>query len=501
MQLTINLEFPFGRFHGREFPPSPTRLFQALIAGTHRGIYERQNGEARDKAITWLEKLPPPTIESHQFTESGKGTINYVPNNDNSFAHNKTAKSLRAFVLIEEGNAIRYTWQFPNTEENQAHAEAVCKMARLVTHLGHGQDVVFARGEVVEDDAGVQSGDERRTVFYPKERAGGGWTVPGAGALAVYKQRYEAFLETGSAHNVSLLNVVRQVEYVPDGAIDLTCPYALFEIRRLDDDNRFYSFDGRDLRQPAAMVRHAAVEIFYPSDGDERKDKKAARFKKTYGEDLILRKILGHDPNARNEKRSVNAPHLAFLPLPHLVPPHPSGRIHRVVLAGFGFEGETEQALFEDVAKSLNGAEIKNNGQAIARLIRIEKSDRKFEFFNRFCGASARVWRSTTPIVLNGFNRRGRTPEQLLCRALNQIGIETKAIESVATFRAPIIANTFRPMDYRINENDYLKQNPRYHAEIFFKRSVRGCLVVGRGRHAGFGLMMPVTKHAHDERA
>ncbi|HEX8734144.1 MAG TPA: type I-U CRISPR-associated protein Csb2 [Pyrinomonadaceae bacterium] len=488
MQLIIKLKFPFGRFHGREFPPSPSRLFQALIAASHRGVYERQNVATRDGAIVWLEKLLPPLIESHQFSESGKGVINYVPNNDNSFAHNKTAKSLQAFVALEESSTIRYIWQFSDTQEDYRNAKVICKMARLVTYLGHGQDTVFVRGEISENETlETENPDRKRVIFRPQEKAGGDWTAPKMGALAVYRKRYKNFLQTGNAHNISLLNVTRQVDYVPDDTIDLTCPYALFEIRRLDDEERFYSFDGRDLRQPGAMVRHAAVEIFYPSDGNERKIKKAVRFKRTYGEDLILRKILGHELNSQGEKKAVNAPHLAFLSLPNLFP---DGRVRRVLLAGFGFDA-TEEELFADTAKNLNGAEIKDNGQPIARLIRIEESeDDKFKFFNQFYGVSAKVWRSATPIVLSGFNRRGRKPEQLLYRALNQIGIETEAIESVAVFRAPIVPKTFRPMDYQVA--DYLNENPRYHAEIIFKRPVRGILVIGRGRHSGFGLMMPI---------
>lgn len=491
MQLTISLNFPFGRFHGREFPPSPSRLFQALIAGSHRGIYERQNTESRNRALEWLESLVPPMIGACSSVLGGKGITNFVPNNDNGqnkipWNHKKSAeKPLRAFVLLDN-TTIYYRWQFYDTEENRRNAEVICKMARLITHLGHGQDTVFAQGEISEDDAAeAENTDGRRVVFRPKEKAGGDWTAPKAGALAVYRKRYENFLRTGNAHNISLLNVTRQIDYVRDDAIDLTCPYALFEIRRLDDEERFYSFDGRDLRQPAAMVRHATVDIFYPPEQDERKIKKAARFKKTYGEDLILRKILGHEPNVKGEKKSVNAPHLAFLPLPNLFP---DGRIRRVLLAGFGFD-ESERELFDDTAKNLNGAEIKNNGQAIARLIRVEnyEGDR---FFNRIYDKSAKTWRSVTPIILSGFNRRGRKPEHLLYRALRQIEIEPEAIESVAVFRAPIVPKTFRPMDYRVND-DYLKQFPRYHAEIYFKRPIRGCLVVGKGRHAGFGLMMP----------
>lgn len=513
MQLTINLNFPFGRFHGREFPPSPTRFFQALIAGTNRGIYEKQNEGVRNAAFEWLEKLAPPTIITCRFTESGKGTNNFVPNNDNGrepnkynqtarfpWLHEKSAtKSMQAFVFHEE-NAIRFVWDFSDDAENKRNAEVICKMARLVTHLGHGQDAVFARGEIVENNVvETEKADESRIVFRPKLHDGGEWTVPTAGALASYRRRYQRFLETGNSHTARA--AVRQVEYVSDETIDLSCPYALFEIQRLDADEKFYDFDGRKLRKCAATVRHEANKIFYPlKKTSERDIKKADNFRNFYTEDLILRKVLGHKPSAGEERnQSVNEQHLAFLPLPHLYPPHPSGDIHRVLLAGFGFS-ESEEDLFNDVAGNLNGAELKDiekrkpneeEGEPIARLIKIENHyDNKF--FNQFYSESARVWRSVTPVVLSGFNRRGRKPEQLLYRALNQIGIETDAIESVAVFRSPIVPKTFRPMDYKIAPNDYLNESPRYHAEIIFKRPVRGVLVVGRGRHAGFGLMMPV---------
>lgn len=493
MQLIINLNFPFGRFHGREFPPSPSRLFQSLIAGSHRGIYELQNAEVRDNALVWLEQLSPPLIESSVQISSGIGSTNYVPNNDNSFSHNRTAKSLQAFVLHEK-NVIRFVWTFSDDTENRRSAEVICKMARLVTHLGHGQDLVFARGEIVE---GVVFASEQSMVFRPKMRDGGNWTSPAKGALASYKKRYQEFLQTGNSHTINA--AVRQVEYVSDDTLDLICPYALFEIQRLEDE-RFYDFDGEKLRKCAAMVRHEAVQIFYPSKkAHERKIEKANRFKKFYTEDLVLRKILGHKSTPNNEKnQSVNEPHLAFIPLPHLYPPHPSGDIHRVILAGFGFD-ESEQDLFNDVIRNLNGVELKDiekrkpneeEGEPIARLIKIENHyDDKF--FNQFYGNSAKVWRSVTPIILSGFTRRGRKPEHLIYRALNQIGIENDAIESVAVFRRPLVPKTFRAVDYKIAENDYLSESPRYHAEIIFKRPVRGVLVVGRGRHAGFGLMMP----------
>lgn len=491
MRLILNVTFPFGRFHGREFPPSPSRLFQALIAGSHRGVYIRQNAEARDRALEWLENIAPPIIETYKAGMFGADVTNYVPNNDNSFAHNKTAKSMRAFVLGEEG-VLRYIWQFPDSGQSKANAEVVCAMARLVTHLGHGQDAVFVRGEIFDDGYATEAPIGAWVVFQPKEQKGGGWNVPRAGALVAYKKRYETFLKTGNSHTVNV--PLRQVMYVTDDTLDLGCPYALFEMRDLLDADRLFKggFDGRDLRQPAGMVRHAVMEFF--------ESVKGKRFKAHYGEELISRKVYGHEPQAEGEQsKPAGHPHLAFVPLPGLYPPQPDGRIRRILLAGFGFESETDRELFADIAGNLNGAEIKDNGEPVARLVRVEEGEENWKFLDQFCGRSSRVWRSVTPIILTGFNRRGRKPEQLLYRALNQIGIDNAAIESVAVYRGPLVPKTFRPMDYRLGGR--LNENPRYHGEVIFKRPVSGCLIIGRGRHAGFGLMMPLAKHEHDETA
>ena len=79
MKLHITVHFLCGRYHGRnrkkmleDFPPSPMRLFQALIAASHRGSYGRRNAEARDNALRWLENLAPPIIVADETVTSGK---------------------------------------------------------------------------------------------------------------------------------------------------------------------------------------------------------------------------------------------------------------------------------------------------------------------------------------------------------------------------------------------------------------------------------------------
>ena len=99
MILELEVTFIGGRFRGEawEWPPSPTRLFQALIAATHYGANGLFHQAARDAALRWLEQLPPPTIASVPASYGADHVENYVPNNDDELgvnAHVRTAKSL-----------------------------------------------------------------------------------------------------------------------------------------------------------------------------------------------------------------------------------------------------------------------------------------------------------------------------------------------------------------------------------------------------------------------
>jgi CRISPR-associated protein Csb2 len=115
-----------------------------------------------------------------------------------------------------------------------------------------------------------------------------------------------------------------------------------------------------------------------------------------------------------------------------------------------------------------------------------------------FTNRAYRVWRTVTPIILTGFMRRGRGAEPLIVRALQQAGVQQSDINSVAAFSGPIVPKTVRALDYKIEKSSYLAETPRYHAEVIFNRPVKGALVVGRGRHYGFGLMMPCLENPAD---
>ena len=84
--LLIAVRFHEGRYHGdadrvdaaQSWPPSPARLFQALVAGAARGAELPADDHA---ALVWLEGLDAPRIAAPP-AWSGRGARHFVPNND-----------------------------------------------------------------------------------------------------------------------------------------------------------------------------------------------------------------------------------------------------------------------------------------------------------------------------------------------------------------------------------------------------------------------------------
>jgi CRISPR-associated protein Csb2 len=94
--LLIEVRWPDGRFHGVregdargrgaepmivEWPPSPFRLFQALIAGAYGGRWATEDRAEKDAVFRWLECLNAPRIWAPPLKTLRPVTY-YVPNND-----------------------------------------------------------------------------------------------------------------------------------------------------------------------------------------------------------------------------------------------------------------------------------------------------------------------------------------------------------------------------------------------------------------------------------
>src|SRR5215470_17397111 len=85
--LCISVTFLDPLFHCKrdndvpEWPPSPMRLFQALIAGARAGCHNDEWSEAKAEAFRWLASCQPPLIIAPESRLAHSYSL-YVPNND-----------------------------------------------------------------------------------------------------------------------------------------------------------------------------------------------------------------------------------------------------------------------------------------------------------------------------------------------------------------------------------------------------------------------------------
>ena len=65
-RLRITVDWPEGRYHGVEWPPSPWRVYQALVAGS---AMERRRAPELEAALRHLEALPAPVVTAPRAAE------------------------------------------------------------------------------------------------------------------------------------------------------------------------------------------------------------------------------------------------------------------------------------------------------------------------------------------------------------------------------------------------------------------------------------------------
>src|ERR1039458_3115582 len=78
--LHLVVRFLTDRYHGSDWPPSPARLYQALVAGAKTGAPGKQWSVRHQAALEWFERLGPPEIFARP-SLAGKQFTLFVPNN------------------------------------------------------------------------------------------------------------------------------------------------------------------------------------------------------------------------------------------------------------------------------------------------------------------------------------------------------------------------------------------------------------------------------------
>ncbi len=489
-RLCLTITFLDPRFHGRrnggepEWPPSPLRLYQAIVAAA--AAPTGRIGQL-DAALRWLEKLPPPTILA-PVARTGEPYRLSVPNNamdlvakawakgnydgsgDANPATHRTMKMVRPTHLMG-GDQIRYLWKLPDpmSRDDKEHAEFIRLAVRSVVALGWGVDLVVGNGELLPNDLLENQSELTLERWQPgMSHAGVSLRTPTTGTLDALIRRHESFqnrITDAGFIPVPPLGTFSIVGY--RRATDpLSRPYAAFALRRLDDPSRWYALRQERAICVAGMLRHVAWEAAKADLGEWRDEKWSEQF------------VAGHGPRDRKE----SFPRFSYLPLPTLGSRHADGMIRRVLMAEpFGGDG----ASVRWAQLRLGGAVLREEGTGrdLALLQPLSESDGVLGCYTR----PARIWQSITPVILPGFDdRKPARRERMLRQCFKDAGVDLSAVESFEARSASFIPASIGMQGYK--RPKYLVGLPAVHVRLVFRQVFAGPIAIGAGRHCGLGL-------------
>jgi CRISPR-associated protein Csb2 len=519
--LALSVSFLDGSFHGRrpsgsaEWPPSPLRVYQALVAA----FAARRPGRALDApardALKWLERLPPPRIVAPRM-HLGRPRRIAVPNNDldvvaSAWARGheprkepnelKTLKGVRtAWMLGTE--TVHYVWPVATSGAPATHLALVSEAAQYVTALGWGIDMAIAHSREISSEHVERLSGEQWLPGGPAEE---GLRVPIEGTLDALIERHAAFrarIGPEGLAPVPPFSHCATIEYrrTTDMAHKSVAAFSLLKW----DASGFRAFDTvASALRVTGMVRHAASIAA-----------RAAGWSKAKVDAFVL----GHGEPERSAHVPVGPRRFAYLPLPSIESRGAGGRrvvgsVRRVIVTSFSSEAVDEIAW---ARRGLSGQDLidPRDGEVLALLALVPESDRHVEIYTR----SASTWETVTPVVLPGYDdpkhlrRRlaGRvgTDEQkrllanlhervdgLLRKAIVQSGFSsTLAEHAQLCWRS----TGFWPGTEHVSRYgipDHLRRFPRLHVRLAWRDpsghpiDVPGPICIGAGRFYGLGLM------------
>lgn len=490
--LLITVHWLDNRYHGLldregppEWPPSPYRLFQALVAGVaRRGQLEAEPGRALD----WLQKLDPPMIIAPR-SRPGQAVTHFVPNNDGDKKLNRqdrlTGKTFRPTLLLDPPD-IHYLWEIPSDQVSQA--ATVCETGRYLTCLGWGIDMAFGDGQLIDGDQISRLPGVR---WYPRKnvlRNDGLLRVPSfdrekhADSLSDLIRAHQSALnriEHGKPLNtLEKPKVFDRVFYESKEKL-LGRPYEVFELRR--NDGSFFAYPQDRLIHIAGMVRHLAITAMEkaPPEGTDT--------------EWVNRYVAGHycDDVADHCQFS-------YLPLPSIGHQHTDHKIRRVMIA----VQPGDERLLQHLAKRLNGQRLEPTAQTqLGPPPNLERAhhDKVLRFYTR----SGNVWASVTPVVLPGHDdHKPAKTRRLIEKALAQAGITQPCDfewSAFSQFPKSLSAHKYghdgRPVGYF--RPSHLLTQTSVHLKLHFHDGLQmhGPLVIGAGRHCGLGVFAPVYEN------
>jgi CRISPR-associated protein Csb2 len=504
LHLVLSFRFLSPWFHGRgdegapEWPPSPLRAFQAVVAAAARaGTLEATRG-----ALNWLEQCAAPLVIAPEAVASAVGYRLSVPHNamdlvakqwvrgdEGSAAEHRTMKNLRPYRLPED-TVVHYAWEI---DGNASAAPALIAAARGVAALGWGIDLVVGHGAVVEA-SGLAELAAQQKVWQPRSDGRCELRAPATGTLADLERRHAAFLSRTSFAEPTLrppppLSVFAIIRYARADQPRSTA-IAGFTLMRVESDN-FRAFDpARRGMAVAGMLRHAVRTAAERAGWDD------ARVRAT---------VLGHGRG--DEAR------LLLVPVPSIEPRTDGGETAGAARRVMVFSTDAQSSDTAWAARVLGGMDLvdETTGEVQAVLAATSHNDR---VLRRYVSESS-TWATVTPMLLPGHDDPGglraklrklkgseeqksliehltRRRQALVRKALRQAGLgdDLALSAEIETRDTGFIAGVDMASRYAVPS--HLAKSPRLHVKLTWPMRVAGPLCIGSGRFSGLGLFVSV---------
>lgn len=493
--LSFSFRFLDAMFHGRgdggapEWPPSPLRAFQALAAAAgHRWRKAQVFDTSAREPLMWLERLNPPELIAPAEMPVLAAYRLYVPNNHAdivaagwasgdcfaSIAEHRVEKDVRSTRLT--GEIVYYLYPLP--ADDCSHLDELTALARSITHLGWGVDMVAATASVLSDEEANRLPGER---WLPQRGGGTALRVPVAGTLAALDARHAAFLNRLGPEGfrpVPPLTAFATVAYRRDTEA-APRPVAAFQLLKLDASG-FRPFDEHRPAVVAGMLRRV-TDLAAEAAG--------------WSDELRRGFVHGHGGGPHRQAQGADGLNrFSYLPLPSLERRGGGAAVFtsiRRVLVAEPPGGRGERAAW--ARRALSGRELlaEPHGTPAALLGLLPESDKALRpYLNR-----AEAWSTVTPVVLHGHDGgTRRRVERMLRRAIEQAGYPRALAEHAQLEWRGVGYRSGVDLASRYDPPGHLRGRPRYHVWLRWRGaggegvSVPGPVALGDGRYCGLGL-------------
>ena len=492
------------RYHGAgEWPPSPARLFQALVAGA--GL----SGPLHPKqvaALQWLETACTAPIIAAPLAVSGQSFGNFVPNNDldakggdpRNLGAVRTKKPTRP-RLFAAATPFLYAWEILSGDESSEHLRILGQLADCLYQFGRGVDFAWAEAECLDREALEERlGQHLGAVHRPTHGAVAGFSLacPVTGSFLSLERRYAAgglrFAPFRSGRNFA--ESFQQPPKAKFALVSYDAPprRRVFDLRPSPGSDASFPWPLHGVCQLVKLCRDGAeqrLNTAFPSQVQ-----------------AIQRWLIGRRVDGTNGGSP--AERIRLVPLASIGHVHADLAVRRLLVEVFaGCPLSAEDVFWAFNGLPLSGAD--ENGPNLAA----SDDDKMLEAY--VAGPKgAMIWRSVTPVALPETARRRRIePSRRVeeAKPASEKGNEQmRAAQAVraalrhaeVTTAASLIVVRRKPFHTHgesvaaFAEGSRFPKERLWHVEIRFAEPRRGLLVIGDGRFSGLGIMAPIRSES-----